>query len=83
MIIVPFSSDQDEWNTLEGIDVHNKFRNGMHKHYILDDFRPCTYAGMIQIPNPTNRNVTAERKSYSFVITAPPKRDPHNKHEPK
>jgi len=42
------TSKQDEWNTLEGIDVHNKFRNGMHKHYRLNDFSPCTYRGMIE-----------------------------------
>ena len=48
MVIVPFSSKQDEWNTLQGIDIRNKFRNGKHKHYRLDSILPCTYGGMIE-----------------------------------
>ena len=28
MVIVPFSSKQDEWSNLEGIDIHNKNRRG-------------------------------------------------------
>ena len=28
MVIVPFSSKQDEWSKLEGIDIHNQDRRG-------------------------------------------------------
>jgi len=28
MVIVPFSSKQNEWHNLEGIDIHNKDRRG-------------------------------------------------------
>jgi hypothetical protein len=50
MVIVPFSSRQDEWNKLEGIDIHNKNRRGRYRRYRLDDtgFHPLTYAHMIE-----------------------------------
>src|SRR6266849_2748991 len=47
MVIVPFSSEQDEWNKLEGIDIRNKFPNGNHKHYRLDSIHPLNYGHMI------------------------------------
>jgi hypothetical protein len=50
MVIVPFSSRQEEWSKLDGIDIHNKNRRGRHRRYRLDDpgFHPLTYGHMIQ-----------------------------------
>jgi len=50
MVIVPFSSKQQEWKKLEGIDIHNKDRRGNYRRYRLDDpdFHPFTYAHMIE-----------------------------------
>jgi hypothetical protein len=50
MVIVPFSSRQDEWNKLEGIDIHNKDRHGRYRRYRLDDpnFHPLTYGHLIE-----------------------------------
>jgi len=50
MVIVPFSSKQQEWKKLEGIDIHNKDRRGNYRRYKLDypDFHPFTYAHMIE-----------------------------------
>jgi hypothetical protein len=50
MVIVPFSSKQDEWNKLVGIDIHNKNRRGKHRRYSLDDpdFHPFTYGHMME-----------------------------------
>jgi len=50
MVIVPFSSRQNEWSKLEGIDIHNKNRHGKYRRYRLDDpgFRPFTYGHMIE-----------------------------------
>lgn len=50
MVIVPFSSKQDEWSKLEGIDIHNKNRRGKYRRYRLDDpdFHPFTYGHMIE-----------------------------------
>jgi len=50
MVIVPFSSKQDEWSKLEGIDVHNQDRRGKYRRYCLDDpdFNPFTYGHMIE-----------------------------------
>ena len=49
-MIVPFSSRQDEWNKLEGIDIHNQNRSGRYRRYRLDDpsFHPLTYGHMIE-----------------------------------
>jgi hypothetical protein len=33
MVIVPFSSKQGEWPTLEGFDIHNKDRRGRFRRY--------------------------------------------------
>jgi hypothetical protein len=50
MVIVPFSSKQDEWSNLEGIDIHNRNRRGEWRRYRLDDpnFHPFTYGHMIE-----------------------------------
>jgi hypothetical protein len=50
MVIVPFSSKQDEWSKLEGIDIHNKNRRGKYRRYRLDDpdFHPLTYGHMME-----------------------------------
>ena len=50
MVIVPYSSKQQEWRKLEGIDIKNKGRSGNYRRYKLDDpnFHPFTYAHMIQ-----------------------------------
>jgi len=50
MVIVPFSSKQDEWSKLEGIDIHNKNRCGKYRRYRLDNpgFHPFTYGHMIE-----------------------------------
>ena len=50
MVIVPFSSRQDEWNKLEGIDIHNKDRRGRYRRYRLNHpgFHPITYGHMIE-----------------------------------
>ena len=50
MVIVPFSSRQEEWSKLEGIDIHNKNRRGKYRRYKLDDpgFHPLTYGHMIE-----------------------------------
>jgi hypothetical protein len=50
MVIVPFSSRQNQWSKLEGIDIHNKDRRGRYRRYRLDDpdFHPLTYGHMIE-----------------------------------
>ena len=50
MVIVPFSSSQEEWSKLEGIDIHNKNRRGNYQRYGLDDpgFHPLTYGHKIE-----------------------------------
>jgi hypothetical protein len=50
MVIVPFSSKQDEWRNLEGIDIHNRNRWGKYRRYKLNDsnFHPLTYGHMIE-----------------------------------
>jgi hypothetical protein len=50
MVIVPFSSKQDEWSKLEGIDIHNRNPLGKCRRYRLDDpnFHPFTYGHMIE-----------------------------------
>jgi hypothetical protein len=50
MVIVPYSSNQQEWKKLEGIDIRNKDRRGKYGRYRLDDadFHPFTYAHMIE-----------------------------------
>jgi hypothetical protein len=50
MVIVPFSSRQEQWGKLEGIDIHNKKRNGRYRVYRLNDpgFHPLTYGHMIE-----------------------------------
>lgn len=42
---MPFSTRQDEWRKLEGIDIHNKDGRGRYRRYRLDDpsFHPLTY----------------------------------------
>jgi hypothetical protein len=52
MVIVPFSSKQNEWRDLEGIDIHNKDRRGRYRRYRMNDpdFHPlnvCTHDGGI------------------------------------
>jgi hypothetical protein len=48
--MVPFSSKQDEWGKLEGIDIHNKDRRRKYRRYRLDNpnFHPFTYGHMIE-----------------------------------
>ena len=50
MGIVPFSSKQEEWSKLEGIDIRNKNRRGKYRRYGLDDpgFHPLTYGHKIE-----------------------------------
>jgi len=50
MVIVPFSSKQNEWNKLQGIDIRNKDRHGSYRRYRMDDpdFHPFTYGHMIE-----------------------------------
>jgi hypothetical protein len=50
MVIVPFSSKQDEWSKLEGIDIHNRNRWGKCRRYKLNDpnFHPFTYGHMLE-----------------------------------
>ncbi|HKH98312.1 MAG TPA: hypothetical protein VJ999_04325 [Candidatus Sulfotelmatobacter sp.] len=50
MVIVPFSSKQDEWRSLEGVDIHNRDRRGRYRRYRMDDpgFHPLTYGHMIE-----------------------------------
>jgi hypothetical protein len=50
MVIVPFSSKQDEWSKLEGIDINNRNRCGKCRRYRLDDpnFHPFTYGHLIE-----------------------------------
>ena len=50
MVIVPFSSKQDEWNKLVGIDIHNKNLRGTYRRYPLGDpyFHPFTYGHMME-----------------------------------
>ncbi len=50
MVIVPFSSKQSEWSTLEGFDIHNKDRRGRFRRYRMNDpdFHPLTYAHMME-----------------------------------
>ena len=50
MVIVPFSSKQNEWHKVEGFDIHNKDRRGCFRHYRMDDpdFHPLTYAHMME-----------------------------------
>jgi ribosomal protein S18 acetylase RimI-like enzyme len=50
MVIVPFSSKQSEWPTLEGFDIHNKDRRGRFRRYRMNDpdFHPLTYAHMME-----------------------------------
>ena len=50
MVIVPFSSKQDRWSKLEGIDIRNRNRRGERRSYRLDDpnFHPLTYGHMIE-----------------------------------
>ncbi len=50
MVIVPFSSKQDEWRSLEGFDIHNRDRRGRYRRYRMDDpdFHPLTYAHMME-----------------------------------
>jgi hypothetical protein len=50
MVIVPFSSRQEEWSKLEGIDIRNRNRRGRYRRYRLDDpgFHPLTYGHMIE-----------------------------------
>jgi hypothetical protein len=50
MVIAPFSSKQNEWRSLEGLDIHNKDRRGKYRRYRLDDpdFHPFTYGHMIE-----------------------------------
>jgi hypothetical protein len=73
MVIVPFSSKQDEWRKLEGIDIRNKFRNGKYKHYRLDSIRPCTYGGMIEqyIRHPEAKSLGPDGKSCTAETRVP------------
>jgi hypothetical protein len=50
MVIVPFSSKQNEWRNIEGVDIHNKNRRGQYRRYRMNDadFRPLTFAHMIE-----------------------------------
>jgi hypothetical protein len=50
MVIVAFSSKQDEWSKLEGIDIRNRNRRGECHRYRMDDpnFHPFTYGHMIE-----------------------------------
>jgi hypothetical protein len=50
MVIVPYSSVQQEWRNLEGIDIRNRNRRGKYHCYKLNDpgFHPFTYAHMIE-----------------------------------
>ena len=50
MVIVPFSSNQDEWRSLEGFDIHNRDRRGRFRRYRMNDhdFHPLTYAHMME-----------------------------------
>jgi hypothetical protein len=50
MVIVAFSSKQDEWSKLEGIDIRNRNRRGECRRYRMDDpnFHPFTYGHMIE-----------------------------------
>jgi len=50
MVIVPFSSKQDDWCTLEGIDIHNKDRRGRFRRYQINNpgFHLLTYAHMME-----------------------------------
>jgi hypothetical protein len=50
MVIVPFSSKQNEWRNLEGFDIHNRNRRGKCQIYRMDDpdFHPLTYAHKIE-----------------------------------
>jgi DNA polymerase type B, organellar and viral len=50
MVIVPFSSKQNEWRKVEGFDIHNKDRRGRFRQYRMDDpdFLPLTYAHMME-----------------------------------
>jgi hypothetical protein len=49
MVIVPFSSQQSEWGSLTGFDIHNKDRRGRFRRYRMNDpdFHPLTYGHMI------------------------------------
>jgi hypothetical protein len=50
MVIVPFSSKQNEWPEREGFDIHNKDRRGKCRCYRMNDpdFHPLTYAHMME-----------------------------------
>jgi hypothetical protein len=50
MVIVPFSSKQNEWHNLEGFDIHNKDQRGRFRRYRMNDpdFHPLTYAHMME-----------------------------------
>jgi hypothetical protein len=50
MVIVPFSSKQDEWCKLEGIDINNRSRWGKYRRYRLGgpNFHPFTYGHMVE-----------------------------------
>jgi len=50
MVIVQFSSAQQDWRNLEGIDIGNKNWRGKYRRYKLDDpgFHPFTYAHEIK-----------------------------------
>jgi len=50
MVIVPFSSVQQEWKNLEGVDIRNRNRRGNPRRYKLNDpgFHPFTYAHVIK-----------------------------------
>ena len=50
MVIVPFSSKQNEWHNLEGFDIHNKDQRGRFRRYRMNDpdFHPSTYAHMME-----------------------------------
>jgi hypothetical protein len=67
MVIVPFSSNQDEWSKLEGIDIHNKNRRGKYRRYRLDDpdFHPFTYGHMMEeyIRHPEAKSLGPDGKS--------------------
>jgi hypothetical protein len=69
MVIVPFSSNQDDWNKLEGTDIHNKNRQGKYRHYRLNDpaFHPFTYGHMIEdyIRHPETKSLGPEGKPCS------------------
>jgi hypothetical protein len=58
MVIVPLASKQNQWGTLEGIDIRNRDHRERYKHYRMDhpDFLPLTYGHMIERLHPSPRS---------------------------